>query len=97
MHRPLLQGGLLDFAADSFPDAEIVSRRVEGDTHRETYAEARERVTQLSFALDALGVQMGDRAPRWHGTAIAILSFITPFQASVPFVTRLIRAFRPSR
>lgn len=69
MHRPLLQGGLLDFAAESFPDAEIVSRRVEGDTHRETYAEARERVVQLSFALDALGVQMGDRVATlaWNG------------------------------
>lgn len=69
MHRPLLQGGLLDFAADSFPDAEIVSRRVEGDIHRESYAEARERVTQLSFALEALGVQTGDRVATlaWNG------------------------------
>ncbi|MDB6179919.1 long-chain fatty acid--CoA ligase [Paracoccus fistulariae] len=69
MHRPLLQGGLLDFAADSFPDAEIVSRRVEGDTHRESYAEARERVTQLSFALEHLGVEMGDRVATlaWNG------------------------------
>lgn len=61
MHRPLLQSGLLDYAADSFPASEIVSRRVEGDTHRQGYAQTRARAVQLSFALERLGIGLGDR------------------------------------
>lgn len=69
MNRPLLQGGLLDFAADSYPDAEVVSRRVEGDLHRQNWAQTRERVTQLSLALEEMGVGMGDRVATlaWNG------------------------------
>lgn len=69
MHRPLLQGGLLDYAADTFPAAEIVSRRVEGDMHRQSYADARARAAQLSIALQELGVQPGDRVATlaWNG------------------------------
>lgn len=69
MHRPLLQSGLLDYAAEAFPAAEIVSRRVEGDTHRESYGEARARSVQLSFALEELGIRPGDRVATlaWNG------------------------------
>ena len=69
MHRPLLQSGLIDYAAETFADSEIVSRRVEGDLHRETYAEARARAVQLSFALQDLGIGMGDRVATlaWNG------------------------------
>ncbi|WP_348524741.1 long-chain fatty acid--CoA ligase [Paracoccus marinaquae] len=69
MNRPLLQSGLLDYAADIYPAAEIVSRRVEGDTHRESYVEARARTVQLSFALEDLGIRIGDRVATlaWNG------------------------------
>ncbi|MGZ3216143.1 long-chain fatty acid--CoA ligase [Paracoccus sp. T5] len=69
MHRPLLQSGLLDYAAESFPAAEIVSRRVEGDLHRQGWAATRARAVQLSQALEALGVQPGDRVATlaWNG------------------------------
>lgn len=69
MHRPLLQSGLLDYAAESFPAAEIVSRRVEGDLHRQGWAATRARAVQLSHALEALGVQPGDRVATlaWNG------------------------------
>lgn len=69
MHRPLLQGDLLDYAADSFPAAEIVSRRAEGDTHRQSYAQTRARAVQLSHALERLGMKMGDRVATlaWNG------------------------------
>lgn len=69
MHRPLLQSGLLDYAADSFPAAEIVSRRVEGDTHRQNHVETRARAVQLSFALEELGIGKGDRVATlaWNG------------------------------
>jgi len=69
MNRPLLQSGVLDFAAESFPAAEIVSRRVEGDLHRQSWAQTRERAVQLSFALQDMGVGMGDRVATlaWNG------------------------------
>lgn len=69
MHRPLLQSGLLDYAATTFPDAEIVSRRVEGDTHRQGYAETLRRTVQLSRALEDLGIGAGDRVATlaWNG------------------------------
>lgn len=69
MHRPLIQSGLLDYAADSFPDAEIVSRRVEGDLHRQTYGAARMRAVQLSFALQQMGIGADDRVATlaWNG------------------------------
>ena len=69
MHRPLLQSGLLDYAADSFPAAEVVSRRVEGDVHRQGYARTRARAVQLSFALEEMGIGAGDRVATlaWNG------------------------------
>ncbi|MDB6177821.1 long-chain fatty acid--CoA ligase [Paracoccus sp. Z330] len=69
MHRPLLQGELLDYAAEGFPEAEVVSRRVEGDTHRQSYGETRARAVQLSFALERLGITGGDRVATlaWNG------------------------------
>lgn len=69
MHRPLLQSGLLDFAAESFPEARIVSRRVEGDLHRQSWVQTRARAVQLSFALEGLGVAPGDRVATlaWNG------------------------------
>lgn len=69
MHRPLLQSGLLDYAATSFPDAEIVSRRVEGDLHRQSWAQTRARAVQLSHALEGLGIGPGDRVATlaWNG------------------------------
>ena len=38
--RPLLISSLIDFAERFHGDGEIVSRRVEGDIHRYTYADA---------------------------------------------------------
>ena len=57
--QPLLISSLLDFAARHHGDAQIVSRRVEGDIHRYTYGELRGRCMQLAHALDAEQVPAG--------------------------------------
>ena len=47
----LLISGLIEHAARHHGDVEVVSRRVEGDTHRETYREMAARARQLANAL----------------------------------------------
>ncbi len=68
-NHPLLISGLLDFAARYHGDTEIVSRRVEGDIHRTTYAQVQHRAKQCANALDALGLQAQDRVGTlaWNG------------------------------
>lgn len=69
MNCPLLQSGLLDYAAENFPVAEVVSRRIEGDLHRQSWSQTRDRTVQLSHALEELGVRPGDRVATlaWNG------------------------------
>lgn len=67
--HPLLISSLLDFAARYHGDTEIVSRRVEGDIHRTTYAQVHDRAAQCANALDALGLEAQDRVGTlaWNG------------------------------
>ena len=51
MDRPLLISSLIDYAARYHGDTEIVSRTVEGETHRYGYAEAEARSKRLAQAL----------------------------------------------
>lgn len=69
MSLPLTVSSLLIHAARYHGDTEIVSRRVEGDIHRYTYAEAHRRTKQLANALHNLGVNAGDRIGTlaWNG------------------------------
>tara|TARA_B100001057_G_scaffold9326_1_gene8719 strand:+ start:303 stop:1946 length:1644 start_codon:yes stop_codon:yes gene_type:complete len=57
---PLLVNRILDHALVNHPEREIVSRLVEGNIHRETYADAHLRSRKLSQALRGLGFQQGD-------------------------------------
>ena len=68
-NQPLLISMLLDFAERHHGDAEIVSRRVEGDIHRYAYKDLAARAKQLANALDAGGLQAGDRVASlaWNG------------------------------
>ena len=50
MSRPLLISSLIQHAARHSGDTEIVSKRVEGDLHRYTWAEAERRARQLAQA-----------------------------------------------
>src|SRR3989344_4659443 len=52
MHMPLLISSLLTHAARHNGDTEIVSKRVEGDMHRTTWAEVELRSRKLAQALD---------------------------------------------
>ena len=67
--QPLLISGLIDFAARHHADGEIVSRRVEGDIHRTTYAQAAKRARQVARALDRLKLGFSDRVATlaWNG------------------------------
>jgi len=69
MQMPLLVSSLLVHADRHHGDAEIVSRRVEGDIHRYTYRDAHRRARQLANALEALGIREGDRISSlaWNG------------------------------
>ena len=67
--HPLLISSLIDFAARHHAEAQIVSRRVEGDLHRYTYADAARRSKRVANALDRLGLGFGDRVATlaWNG------------------------------
>jgi acyl-CoA synthetase (AMP-forming)/AMP-acid ligase II len=67
--QPLLISGLIEFAERHHGDAEIVSRRVEGDIHRYTYRDSAQRARQVAGALDALTLAFGSRVATlaWNG------------------------------
>jgi len=69
MQLPLLISSLIVHAERHHGEREVVSRRVEGDIHRETYRELAARARQMAKALGALGVQSGDRVATlaWNG------------------------------
>jgi fatty-acyl-CoA synthase len=67
--QPLLISSLIDFADRHHGDAEIVSRRVEGDIHRYTYSDAAVRARQVANALETLDLKFSDRVATlaWNG------------------------------
>ncbi len=69
MSTPLAISSLIRHADRHHGDAQIVSRRVEGDIHRYTYRDLHRRARQMANALGTLGVQMGDRVATlaWNG------------------------------
>jgi 3-(methylthio)propionyl---CoA ligase len=69
MDRPLLVASVIDYAAEVFPNVEIVSQTVEGGLHRYGYVQARQRIARLANALLRLGVKEGDRVATlaWNG------------------------------
>ncbi len=69
MQTPLLISSLITHADRHHGDAEIVSRRVEGDIHRYTYRGLHARARRLANALAGLGIGPGDRVATlaWNG------------------------------
>jgi fatty-acyl-CoA synthase len=61
MNQPLMISSLIRHADKNHGDTEIVSRTVEGATHRYSYAEAERRSRQLAKALRRIGIAPGDR------------------------------------
>jgi 3-(methylthio)propionyl---CoA ligase len=69
MQMPLLISSLLTHATRHHGAAEIVSKRVEGDLHRYTYADAERRACRVAHALDRMAVDAGERVATlaWNG------------------------------
>jgi fatty-acyl-CoA synthase len=70
MQQQSLQiSSLIDFAARHHGDGEVVSRRVEGDIHRYTWADVAHRSHRVANALDAMKLQQSDRVATlaWNG------------------------------
>jgi 3-(methylthio)propionyl---CoA ligase len=69
MQQPLLISSLLVHAERHHGEQEIVSRRVEGDIHRETFRELAARSRRMANALAGLGVRQGERIGTlaWNG------------------------------
>jgi 3-(methylthio)propionyl---CoA ligase len=67
--QPLLISSLIEFADKHHSDAEIVSRRVEGDIHRYTWSDVAKRSRQVANALDGLNLAFSDRIATlaWNG------------------------------
>ena len=68
-NQQLLISSLIDFAERHHGDGEIVSRRVEGDIHRYTWADVAKRARRVANALDGLGLAQSDRVATlaWNG------------------------------
>ena len=60
---------LLAHAQRHHASTEIVSRRVEGDIHRTSWAQVAQRAQQVAHALDAHGIPAGARVATlaWNG------------------------------
>jgi acyl-CoA synthetase (AMP-forming)/AMP-acid ligase II len=69
MQQPLLISTLLTHAERHHAEQQIVSRRVEGDLHRQTYRDLAQRARRLANALAARGIGFGDRVATlaWNG------------------------------
>lgn len=69
MQMPLSISSLLVHAARHHGDSEIVSKRVEGDIHRTSWAEVELRSRKLAQALQRLGCEPGERVGTlaWNG------------------------------
>jgi fatty-acyl-CoA synthase len=69
MQQPLLISSLLTHAERHHGDQQIVSRRVEGDLHRQTYRDLAQRARRMANALKARGIGFGDRVATlaWNG------------------------------
>ncbi|MHC8380776.1 3-(methylthio)propionyl-CoA ligase [Pseudomonas sp. LB3P14] len=67
--QPLLISSLIEFAELHHGDAEIVSRRVEGDIHHTTWREVASRSRQAANALDQEQLLFSDRVATlaWNG------------------------------
>ena len=68
-NQQLLISSLIDFADRHHGDGEVVSRRVEGDTHRYTYKDVAMRSRQVANALDGMNIGFSERVATlaWNG------------------------------
>ena len=69
MQQPLLISSLLTHAERHHGEQQVVSRRTEGDIHRCTYRDLAARTRRLANAIEALGIEPGQRVATlaWNG------------------------------
>lgn len=89
-YHPLMISSAIEFAATYHADAEIVSRRVEGDIHRTTYAEVNRRAKRVANAFDAWASRVRRESERWRGTGIGTLSCTTASRGRAGCCRRLV-------
>ena len=67
--QQLLISSLIEFAERHHGEAEVVSRRVEGDIHRYTYKDVAVRARQVANALEKMDLAFSDRVATlaWNG------------------------------
>ncbi len=67
--QSLLISSVIDFAERHHGDGEVVSRRVEGDIHRYTWADVASRARQVANAVEGQKLALGDRVATlaWNG------------------------------
>jgi 3-(methylthio)propionyl---CoA ligase len=67
--QPLLISSLIHHAERHHGDAEVVSRRVEGDIHRYTWRDVAKRARQVANTLDGMNLLFSDRVATlaWNG------------------------------
>ncbi|MBD8051029.1 3-(methylthio)propionyl-CoA ligase [Limnohabitans radicicola] len=67
--QSLLISSVIDFAERHHGDGEVVSRRVEGDIHRYTWADVARRARQVANAVEGQKLAHGDRVATlaWNG------------------------------
>ena len=65
--QPLLISSLIQYAAQYHGEREIVTRTINRDIHRTTYAEVYKRTQQLANALEALGQSLEIELGRLRG------------------------------
>ena len=68
-NQQLLISSLIELADRHHGEAEVVSRRVEGDIHRYTYKQVAQRSRKVANALDKLNLAFSDRVATlaWNG------------------------------
>ena len=78
--RPLMISSIIEHAAVNHAGTEIISKTVEGDVHRYTYAEAGRRIKKLAKVLQKLGVRNSDRVGTlaWNGYRHFEIYFAAP-------------------
>ena len=67
--QSLLISSVIDFAERHHGDSEVVSRRVEGDIHRYTWADVARRARQVANAVEGQKLALGERVATlaWNG------------------------------
>ena len=75
--QQLLISSLIEFAERHHGEAEIVSRRVEGDIHRYTYKDVAARARKVANALDKMELAFSDSVATlaWNGYRHLELNF----------------------